>query len=133
MFLEGVPPAISKTLAKMAGMTVGPALAVDEVALDLGLKIMKATEADLGPNAIDQGRKEADVGKWSRAGSRRSQDQPRVFTTIPKGAKGRRSMWAGWPTLHRTARSRYSRRRGIEQRFLVTQAVKPPARWRITS
>ncbi len=57
MFLEGVPPAMIENTAKMAGMPVGPLSLSDEVALDLGLKIMKATEADLGPNAIDPTRR----------------------------------------------------------------------------
>ena len=36
----------------MAGMPVGPLSLNDEVALDLGWKILKATEADLGPKAV---------------------------------------------------------------------------------
>jgi len=57
MLMEGVPPAMIENTAKMAGMPVGPLSLSDEVALDLVLKIMKATEADLGPNAIDQAQK----------------------------------------------------------------------------
>ena len=57
MLMEGVPPAMIENTAKMAGMPVGPLSLSDEVALDLVLKIMKATEADLGPNAIDQTQK----------------------------------------------------------------------------
>ena len=48
MLMEGVPPAMIENTAKMAGMPVGPLSLSDEVALDLVLKIMKATEADLG-------------------------------------------------------------------------------------
>ena len=57
MLMEGVPPAMIENTAKMAGMPVGPLSLSDEVALDLVLKIMKATEADLGPNAVDQAQK----------------------------------------------------------------------------
>src|SRR3981081_4145786 len=57
MLLEGVPPAMIENTAKMAGMPVGPLSLSDEGALDLGLKIMKATEADLGANAINQDQK----------------------------------------------------------------------------
>src|SRR6201995_1206782 len=57
MLLEGVPPAMIENAARMAGMPVGPLSLSDEVALDLGLKIMKGTEADIGPNAIDQAQK----------------------------------------------------------------------------
>ena len=38
-------------------MPVGPLSLSDEVALDLGLKVIKATEADLGPNAINPDQK----------------------------------------------------------------------------
>ena len=54
MLMEGVPPAMIENIAKMAGMPVGPLALVDEVGVDLGIKIMKATEADLGADAIDQ-------------------------------------------------------------------------------
>jgi 3-hydroxyacyl-CoA dehydrogenase/enoyl-CoA hydratase/3-hydroxybutyryl-CoA epimerase len=57
MFLEGVPPAMIENVARMAGMPVGPLSLCDEVAVDLCLKIVKATEADLGPQAVDQGQK----------------------------------------------------------------------------
>src|SRR6476620_2565138 len=57
MFLEGVPPAMIENCAKMAGMPVGPLSLSDEVALDLGLKVIKATEADLGPNSINPDQK----------------------------------------------------------------------------
>src|ERR1700749_3439956 len=53
MLIEGVPPALIENAGKMAGMPVGPLSLNDEVALDLGLKILKATEADLGPGAGD--------------------------------------------------------------------------------
>jgi 3-hydroxyacyl-CoA dehydrogenase/enoyl-CoA hydratase/3-hydroxybutyryl-CoA epimerase len=53
MFMEGVPAAMIENVARMAGMPLGPLSLNDEVALDLGWKILKATEADLGPQAID--------------------------------------------------------------------------------
>jgi 3-hydroxyacyl-CoA dehydrogenase / enoyl-CoA hydratase / 3-hydroxybutyryl-CoA epimerase len=52
MLMEGVPPAMIENVARMAGMPVGPLSLNDEVALDLGWKILKATEADLGPKAV---------------------------------------------------------------------------------
>src|SRR5262249_41041727 len=53
MLAEGVPAAMIENLGRMAGMPVGPLSLSDEVAVDLVWKILKATEADLGPNAID--------------------------------------------------------------------------------
>jgi 3-hydroxyacyl-CoA dehydrogenase/enoyl-CoA hydratase/3-hydroxybutyryl-CoA epimerase len=58
MLTEGVPAAMIENVARMAGMPVGPLALNDEVAVDLAWKILKATEADLGPQAIDQRQKE---------------------------------------------------------------------------
>ena len=55
MLLEGVPPAMIESAGRQAGMPVGPLSLNDEVALDLGLKIARATEAQLGPDAVDPG------------------------------------------------------------------------------
>src|SRR3979409_713215 len=57
MLAEGVPAAMIENVGKQAGMPVGPLALNDEVAVDLAWKILKATEADLGPNAIDSGQK----------------------------------------------------------------------------
>jgi 3-hydroxyacyl-CoA dehydrogenase/enoyl-CoA hydratase/3-hydroxybutyryl-CoA epimerase len=53
MLMEGVPAAMIDNLGRGAGMPVGPLTLNDEVAIDLGLKIMKATEAQLGANAVN--------------------------------------------------------------------------------
>jgi len=50
---EGVLPALIENSARMAGMPVGPLSLQDEVAIDLGYKIIKQTEADLGSDAIE--------------------------------------------------------------------------------
>ena len=49
MLTEGVPAAMIENVGRMAGMPVGPLSLNDEVAVDLAWKILKATEADLGP------------------------------------------------------------------------------------
>ena len=48
LLAEGVKPALIENAAKMAGMPVGPLSLQDEVALDLGVKLLKQTRADLG-------------------------------------------------------------------------------------
>ena len=53
MLCEGVPPAMIENVARMAGMPVGPLSLNDEVALDLGWKILLATKKELGPKAVD--------------------------------------------------------------------------------
>ncbi len=52
MLDEGIPPAMIENAGKMAGMPVGPLSLNDEVALDLGWKILNATKADLGPKSV---------------------------------------------------------------------------------
>ncbi len=49
---EGVYPALIENGARLAGMPVGPLALQDEVAIDLAYKIIKQTEADLGPDSI---------------------------------------------------------------------------------
>jgi 3-hydroxyacyl-CoA dehydrogenase/enoyl-CoA hydratase/3-hydroxybutyryl-CoA epimerase len=53
MLAEGVPPAMIETVARMAGMPVGPLSLTDEVAIDLVWKILQATKQDLGEGAVD--------------------------------------------------------------------------------
>ncbi len=53
MVMEGIPPIMIDNLAKQAGMPVGPLTLNDEVAIDLGLKILKATKAQVGAQAVD--------------------------------------------------------------------------------
>ncbi len=52
MLIEGVPAAMVENAGRMAGMPVGPLALNDEVAVDLTLKIMDATRADLGADAV---------------------------------------------------------------------------------
>jgi 3-hydroxyacyl-CoA dehydrogenase / enoyl-CoA hydratase / 3-hydroxybutyryl-CoA epimerase len=57
MLLEGIPAAMIENVARMAGMPVGPLALNDETALDLGLKIVRAAEADLGAGTVDPAQK----------------------------------------------------------------------------
>jgi 3-hydroxyacyl-CoA dehydrogenase/enoyl-CoA hydratase/3-hydroxybutyryl-CoA epimerase len=52
MLHEGVPPAMIENAARMAGMPVGPLALTDEIAIDLIVKILKATQAALGPESV---------------------------------------------------------------------------------
>ncbi|MGX1308811.1 3-hydroxyacyl-CoA dehydrogenase/enoyl-CoA hydratase/3-hydroxybutyryl-CoA epimerase [Amorphus suaedae] len=53
MLMEGVPAPMIETVARMAGMPVGPLALTDEVAIDLVHRILKASKADLGDGAVD--------------------------------------------------------------------------------
>ncbi len=52
LLTEGVKPALIENAAKMAGMPVGPLTLQDEVAIDLGYKVLQQTKADLGEAAV---------------------------------------------------------------------------------
>src|ERR1700753_850529 len=124
MLMEGVPPAMIENTAKMAGMPVGPLSLSDEVALDLVLKIMKATEADLGPNAIDQAQKKLLTEMVEKQG-RFGRKNAKGFYDYPEKGKGQKSLW---PTLGSLQPKHLDPDtldvEELKQRFLVVQAVE---------
>jgi 3-hydroxyacyl-CoA dehydrogenase/enoyl-CoA hydratase/3-hydroxybutyryl-CoA epimerase len=125
MLLEGVPPAMIENTARMAGMPVGPLSLNDETALDLGLKIIRAAEADLGPKAINPAQKkliEDLVEKNGRLGRKNGKG----FYDYPQGGKKRL-----WPGLADLLPKKLSREQvealdieELKQRFLVVMAVE---------
>src|SRR4249919_620646 len=124
MFLEGVPPAMIENTAKMAGMPVGPLSLSDEVALDLGLKIMKATEADLGPNAINPDQKKLMVEMVEKQG-RLGRKNSKGFYDYPEKGKGQKSLWPGLSALQPKQLDPDTLDvEELKQRFLVVQAVE---------
>ena len=124
MLLEGVPPAMIENTAQMAGMPVGPLSLSDEVALDLGLKIMKATEADLGANAIDQEHKKLMVEMVEKQG-RFGRKNGKGFYDYPEKGKGQKSLWPGLAALQPKHLDPDTLDvEELKQRFLVVQAVE---------
>jgi 3-hydroxyacyl-CoA dehydrogenase/enoyl-CoA hydratase/3-hydroxybutyryl-CoA epimerase len=124
MLMEGVPPAMIENAARMAGMPVGPLSLSDEVALDLVLKIMKATEADLGPNAIDQAQKKLMVEMVEKQG-RFGRKNAKGFYDYPEKGKGQKSLWAGIGALQPKHLDPDTLDvEELKQRFLVVQAVE---------
>jgi 3-hydroxyacyl-CoA dehydrogenase/enoyl-CoA hydratase/3-hydroxybutyryl-CoA epimerase len=125
MLLEGIPPAMVENVARMAGMPVGPLSLNDEVALDLGLKIVRATEADLGSKAINPGQKkllEDMVEKHGRLGRKNGKG----FYDYPQGGKKR--LWPGLSELQPKTLSREQIEaidvEELKQRFLVVQSLE---------
>ncbi|WP_407168396.1 FAD-dependent oxidoreductase [Bradyrhizobium sp. ORS 111] len=124
MLLEGVPPAMIENTAKMAGMPVGPLSLQDEVALDLGLKITKATEADLGPNAVNQAQKKLMVEMVEKQG-RFGRKNGKGFYDYPEKGKGQKSLWPGLASLQPKHLDPDTLDvEELKQRFLVAQAVE---------
>src|SRR5947199_6086859 len=96
MLTEGVPAAMIENVGRMAGMPVGPLSLNDEVAVDLAWKILKATEADLGPKAIDARQKtllEEMVDKRGRLGCKNAKG----FYDYPQS--GPKHLWPGLEEL----------------------------------
>jgi len=96
MLTEGVPPALIENVARMAGMPVGPLSLTDEVAVDLAWKILKATEADLGPAAIDPKQK-ALLAEMVEKRSRFGRKNGKGFYDYPQNAPKR--LWPGLADL----------------------------------
>src|SRR6195952_2755891 len=124
MFLDGVPPAMIENVARMAGMPVGPLSLSDEVALDLGLKVIKATEADLGPNAVNQDQKKLMVELVEKQG-RFGRKNGKGFYDYPEKGKGQKSLWPGLGALQKAHLDPDTLDvEELKQRFLVVQAVE---------
>jgi len=125
MLLEGIPAAMIENTARMAGMPVGPLSLNDETALDLGLKIVRAAEADLGVTAINPQQKkllEEMVEKRQRLGRKNGKG----FYDYPQGQPKRL-----WPGLSELLPKKLRREEveaidveELKQRFLVVQAVE---------
>lgn len=125
MLQEGIPAAMIENTARMAGMPVGPLSLNDETALDLGLKIVRATEADLGPEAVNPGMKkllEDMVEKLGRFGRKNGKG----FYDYPQGQP--KKLWPGLADLLAKKLTRDEIEaldvEELKQRFLVTQAVE---------
>lgn len=121
MLAEGIPPAMIENLAKKAGMPVGPLSLNDEVALDLGWKILQATKKDLGEKAIDP-RQEAllktMVVDLDRLGRKNGKG---FYDYAPEG----KTLWPGLKDLQTTKLDADSLdKQEIIDRLLVTQALE---------
>ncbi len=120
MLLEGVPSAMIENAARMAGMPVGPLSLNDEVGVDLGWKILKATEADLGEKAIDAGQKallEELVVKRQRLGRKNGKG----FYDY----EGRdKHLWPGLAEIAPPKPADHFSVEELQNRFLVVQALE---------
>src|SRR5580658_7750161 len=92
MLTEGVPAAMIENVGRMAGMPVGPLSLNDEVAVDLAWKVLKATEADLGADAIDP-RQRALLEEMVEKRGRYGRKNGKGFYDYPQS--GPKRLWPG--------------------------------------
>ncbi|MCQ1834969.1 FAD-dependent oxidoreductase [Neorhizobium galegae] len=122
MLIEGVPAAMIENAAKMAGMPVGPLSLNDEVAVDLSQKIMKASIADLGPNAVKPEHM-ALVDQLVDVFDRRGRKNLKGFYEYPaKPAK--KFLWPELKTLYPQKKAAEVDVTVLKQRLLVTIALE---------
>ncbi|CAN5200316.1 FAD-dependent oxidoreductase [soil metagenome] len=124
MFKEGVPAAMIENTGRMAGMPVGPLSLNDEVAIDLSLKILKATEADMGPQAVDPEQKALLVEMVEKRG-RFGRKNGKGFYDYPEKGKGQKKLWPELASLQSKHLDPDTLDvEELKQRFLVVQAVE---------
>jgi 3-hydroxyacyl-CoA dehydrogenase / enoyl-CoA hydratase / 3-hydroxybutyryl-CoA epimerase len=122
MLAEGVPAAMIENVGRMAGMPVGPLALNDEVAVDLAWKILKATETDLGSNAIDPRQKVLLAEMVERRG-RLGRKNGKGFYDYPE--KGPKKLWPGLADLQvRKLDPDTIDVNEIKQRLLAIQALE---------
>ncbi len=121
MLTEGLPPALIENAGKLAGMPVGPLALADETAIDLGWKIHKAAETDLGdaykPGAA-VGVMETMYVKNGRAGRKNGKG----FYDYPE--KEQKSLWPGLAELFPSKpESEWPSIGELKKRLLYAQAL----------
>ncbi len=122
MLSEGVPAAMIENVARMAGMPVGPLALNDEVAVDLAWKILKATEADLGADAVDPLQK-ALLGEMVERRGRLGRKNGKGFYDYPQG--GPKRLWPGLADLQPRKLAPSGIDVGeLERRLLAMQALE---------
>ncbi len=122
MLIEGVPPVMIENAAKFAGMPVGPLSLNDEVAIDLSLKILKATVADLGEKAIDPRHMEL-VSRMVEKEGRFGRKNGKGFYEYPaKPAK--KFLWPGLKDFYPQKKAEDVNIKTLQERFLATIALE---------
>ncbi|KQP75028.1 3-hydroxyacyl-CoA dehydrogenase [Methylobacterium sp. Leaf113] len=122
MLNEGIPAAMIENAGRQAGMPVGPLSLTDEVAVDLALKIVKATEAQLGAGSIDPAQK-ALLTTLVEGEGRLGRKNKKGFYDYPEGAPKR--LWPGLAALQATKVDPDAVDfTELKQRLLVVQALE---------
>ncbi|MGY2047418.1 3-hydroxyacyl-CoA dehydrogenase NAD-binding domain-containing protein [Methylobacterium sp. JK268] len=122
MLAEGVPAAMIENAGRQAGMPVGPLSLNDEVGVDLGLKILKATKAQVGEAAVNADQERILTALVEREG-RLGRKNRKGFYDYPESGPKRL-----WPGLAEIAGKRQDPDavdfQELKHRLLVAQAVE---------
>lgn len=122
MLMGGVPAAMIENAGKQAGMPVGPLSLNDEVAIDLALKIVKATKAQVGEGAVNPLQEELLVTMVEKEG-RLGRKNRKGFYDYPEN--GPKRLWPGLKDLQPAQREgELLDMEELKQRLLVSQALE---------
>ncbi|WP_414475795.1 FAD-dependent oxidoreductase [Microvirga sp. M2] len=122
MFMEGLPASMIEQAGKQAGMPVGPLSLNDEVGVDLGLKILKATKAQLGDAAIIPQQEEL-LSRLVEKEGRLGRKNRKGFYDYPEA--GQKRLWPGLKDLQpKQVEPELVDMQELKQRLLVTQALE---------
>jgi 3-hydroxyacyl-CoA dehydrogenase/enoyl-CoA hydratase/3-hydroxybutyryl-CoA epimerase len=121
MLAEGIPAAMIENAAKMAGMPVGPLALNDEVAIDLALRILRATQKELGDMAGTDPRQEQILVAMVEKNQRLGRKNRKGFYDYPE--HGPKRLWPGLVSLQGAHRDPDTIAiEELKQRLLVVQA-----------
>ncbi len=120
MLDEGLPPALIENVAKQAGMPVGPLSLQDEVAIDLGVKIVRQTAADLG-DAYKPGATDRILIAMAETHGRLGRKNAKGFYDYPEG--GEKTLWPGLKDLVANHATTWNVD-DIRDRILYAQAIE---------
>ncbi|MEL7375077.1 MAG: 3-hydroxyacyl-CoA dehydrogenase family protein, partial [Pseudomonadota bacterium] len=116
---EGVNPALIENVAKQAGMAVGPLAVMDEVTLELGYHVAKATEKALGDDYTPNSGFPVML-KFVEELDRRGKRFGKGFYDYPEG--GTKHLWQGLADVYPPAEVQPTAEE-VKKRLLYVQAL----------
>ncbi|MEM8956928.1 MAG: 3-hydroxyacyl-CoA dehydrogenase NAD-binding domain-containing protein [Pseudomonadota bacterium] len=120
MVREGVEPALVENAAKLVGMPVGPLQLTDEVSIDLGAKIARATRAAMG-DAYPDGEVD-EVVFWLEDAGRLGRKANAGFYAYDEKGK-RTGLWEGLTAQYPTAETQPALTE-VQHRLLMIQSLE---------